>query len=444
MRDDGGRPEPRSEEPSDRASTKPRHAAPRKSFLTRVHVPAGKAIALAAMPTAVLMGMGFTPRLAQADELPKNPFKGDHCVSQSESPSPSPSASTSASPSPSTSASPSPSPSASADRTPTPDAPSGTDKSGGTDKTTGNAHGTNPATTPDQAPRSVTVPSPSPSATKTHNPLDPLGLGDAVGGLLGGLLGGGHSGGGAGPGSGSGGTAPSTSPSPSASPSASDGNGNGGGTTTHDPVGQTVGKVAKGLGDAAGGAGAKDDAGKATPGATPSPSVSAAPTPTEGQAFPCPTYDAKALAGADVEHTPSLLPNQPWILNTDMLTLLGLHYAGIVKVETEDHTVKPVLKFTATSVDIKNLHQITVGPGGLKYHVQAGPGTTSTIRNGTVTMYTEELKGNLFGLIPVTFSPKSPPPIDIPAAFFTNVTVTQAGQFGGTLTVPGLHMFHEG
>ncbi len=30
-------------------------------------MPAGKAIALAAMPTAVLMGMGFTPTLALAD-----------------------------------------------------------------------------------------------------------------------------------------------------------------------------------------------------------------------------------------------------------------------------------------------------------------------------------------------------------------------------------------
>ena len=52
-------------------------------------------------------------------------------------------------------------------------------------------------------------------------------------------------------------------------------------------------------------------------------------------------------------------------------------------------------------------------------------------------MYTEELKGNLFGLIPITFSPKTPPPLNVPFAFFTDVKVTQAGQFGGTLTVPG-------
>jgi hypothetical protein len=54
-------------------------------------------------------------------------------------------------------------------------------------------------------------------------------------------------------------------------------------------------------------------------------------------------------------------------------------------------------------------------------------------------MYTERLKGNLFGLIPIVFDPEHPPPLNIPEAYFTNVEVSQAGQFGGNLTVPGLH-----
>ena len=49
-----------------RARTGPRHAAPRKRLFTRMHMPAGKAIAIAAMPTAVLMGLGMTPTLASA------------------------------------------------------------------------------------------------------------------------------------------------------------------------------------------------------------------------------------------------------------------------------------------------------------------------------------------------------------------------------------------
>src|SRR5918998_3229853 len=62
-----------------RARTGPRHAAPKKSLFTRFQMPAGKAIAMAAMPTAVLMGMGFTPTLALADDQPStsNSLKAD-------------------------------------------------------------------------------------------------------------------------------------------------------------------------------------------------------------------------------------------------------------------------------------------------------------------------------------------------------------------------------
>jgi hypothetical protein len=374
--------------------TGPRHAAPRKSLLTRVHVPAGKAIALAAMPTAVLMGMGLTPRLAQAAE-PTAPFSGDHCVSQSDTPTPGASSSAT----PSTGPSPSASPTHGSPAKPTP------------------THSTAPGGGTKAASPSA---SPSKSASaKSSDPSDPLGLGGVLGGLLGGLTG--HSG------SGGSTPTPTASPTPSATPtpshSAAGGTGKGKGG-----LGATVGGVTKTVTGAV--KGVTQGVAKA---ADPSSSV------TPGMPYPCPTYNAKALADAGLEQTPSLLPNEPWVLKSDMLTLTGLKYDGIVKVETENGTVKDVLKFTATGVDIHNLHQLVQGPDSTVQNVQGGPGTTSTIRNGTVTMYTEELKGNLLGLIPIDFTPQSPPPLTTPSIFFTNVTVTQAGQFGGTLTVPGMH-----
>ncbi|MRT44896.1 hypothetical protein FGX00_03455, partial [Xylella fastidiosa subsp. multiplex] len=57
------------------------------------------------------------------------------------------------------------------------------------------------------------------------------------------------------------------------------------------------------------------------------------------------------------------------------------------------------------------------------------------------TMYTESISGNLFGLIPITFTPGFPPPLNIPLIYFTNVKVVQAAQFGGTLHVPGMHVY---
>lgn len=112
-------------------------------------------------------------------------------------------------------------------------------------------------------------------------------------------------------------------------------------------------------------------------------------------------------------------------------------------MKTADGTVKEVLKYVISDgTDIGDLHQtVDDKQAGVTYHVQAGKGTTSTIRDGKTVMYTESISGNLLGLIPVTFDPKHPPPLNIPLIYFTKVKVVQAGQFGGTLTVPGLHQY---
>ncbi|MFI0939781.1 hydrogenase expression protein HypF [Streptomyces sp. NPDC021020] len=408
----------------ERTRSGPRHAAPRKSLLTKLHMPAGKAVALAAMPTAVLMGMGLTPHLAQADE-PKSPFKPGPCVTQSETPTPSPSGTAKkdsagsakkddkATPKPTTS----------------PSATTGKNDSAPEPETSPSADAAKPDTA---ASAPATQPTASPSPTKSVNPLDPLGLGD----LLGGLLGIGDA------------TQPTASPTPtptqpSATPTATP-------KTTQDakdaedPVKDTV----KGVVTTADGAlqktkdtvkdtvkGATDGASKTAKSLTGDDSAATAGDP---QSFPCPTYDAKALADAQTEQGIPLLPDDPWVLKSSLLTLYGLKYDGIVQVKTYGGTVKDVLKFTATGIDIGDLHQIVDGPGGTKTHVTAAKGSTSTFRNGTVTMYTESLSGNLLGVVPITFTPKAPPPLTLPVLFFTDVTVIQAGQFGGTLTVPGM------
>lgn len=154
--------------------------------------------------------------------------------------------------------------------------------------------------------------------------------------------------------------------------------------------------------------------------------------------FPCP--EQKQVAGV-TEQTPYVVPDEPWYLDASYLTLRGLKYHGVVNITTDNGTVKQVLKFTADRLDIGDLHQIVDGTDGLRYHVQAADGSNSTFRNGKVTMYTERLEGKLFGLIPITFDPQHEPPLDIPIAHFTDVWVTQAAQFGGTLTMPGMRQY---
>ncbi|MET9421460.1 hypothetical protein ABZY06_12105 [Streptomyces sp. NPDC006540] len=417
----------------------PRHAAPRKSLFHKLQMPASKAIALAAMPTAVFVGMGLTPKLALADDK-DIPFAPGPCVTRSDEPSesPSPSASESESAKPSES----PSPSDTADPEPTPSATSGTGTGDG-------AQEPKPAESPSAsaAGSEQAAPAPEPSPSQSTNPLDPLGVGDKVKDLIDGI----------------GDTLkgePSQSPSPSETatqpaeePSTAPSEAPADEPTEKpaekpadavgDTVDDTVDKTKEAIKDAADKAGAEvEELDEDVKGLDPKQDEDI-PDGAKPR-FPCPTPDPEALADAQLEPGRPLLPDDPWILESSMLTLTGLDYHGIVEVKTGSGKIKKVLKFTATGVDIKDLHQLVIGPNGTTAHVEAAKGSTSTIRDGEVTMYTEELKGNLFGIIPITFSPETPPPLNVPFAMFTDVKVTQAGQFGGTLTVPGLHNYFTG
>ncbi|MEU9911256.1 hypothetical protein [Streptomyces sp. NPDC051001] len=414
-----------------RARTGPRHAAPKKPLFTRFHMPAGKAIALAAMPTAVLMGMGFTPTLAaNADEQPASKsLTADEykdCVAALED-----DASASASPSPSASASDSAddteaTPSASA----SPGSGSGGDSSsdsGSDDEAeptpSASASSSSPSSNDAQSGATAT---PSPSASESGgNVLEDIG--DAIEDIFTG----GES------------ASPSASASPTPSASASESASDDSKDDASDAVKDTTGKVADTVEDTAkdttdAASKAAEDTTKAVEKAA--EAATASPSPSSStDVDDCPVA-TDAEGGVD-NAVP--LPADPWYLNASSLLLKGADYKGIVKVRTADGTVKEVLKYVISDgTDIGDLHQtVKDEQSGKTYHVQAAKGSTSTIRDGDTVMYTESISGNLLGLIPVTFSPKSPPPLNIPLIYFTKVTVVQAGQFGGTLHVPGLHNF---
>ncbi|MET9971039.1 hypothetical protein ABZZ80_35345 [Streptomyces sp. NPDC006356] len=435
-----------------RVRTGPRHAAPKKPLFTRFHMPAGKAIALAAMPTAVLMGMGFTPTLAQADsdnatKPTSNSLTADEykeCVAALED-----------------DASPSPSASESTDNDdtpePTPSASAGEDSSGSSGSsdssgTGGSSDSAGDSSSSDSGSDDAAEPEPTPSpsksseaqsgdtATPSPSPSESGGnllenIGDAIKDVF---TGGNTS---------EESASPTPTPSASASEEASDGSSDSGTDTSKDSgpvkeaaekatdtvkdtVEEATGKASDTVQDAT--EAAKEAADEAT--ATPSPSASASADPEN-----CPVATDEE-GGVD---NPVPLPDDPWYLNASSLLLKGADYQGIVKVKTANGTTKKVLKYVISDgTDIGDLHQtVKDKQSGKTYHVQAAAGSTSTIRDGKTVMYTESISGNLLGLIPVTFDPEHPPPLNIPLIYFTKVKVVQAGQFGGTLHVPGLHNF---
>ncbi|MGA4963871.1 hypothetical protein [Streptomyces pseudogriseolus] len=424
-----------------RVRSGPRHAAPKKPLFTRFHMPAGKAIAIAAMPTAVLMGMGFTPTLAQADDQPSSrnltadEFKEClEAIEQAEkgdasaSPSPSASASESASED-GEEPSPDPSASAPAEQAPDEDADNGSDSS----PDSGSDDETEPTPTPSATAggqAAGTEPAPSPSETD-KNLLEQVG--DAIKDVFT-------------PGEKAEET-PSPSPSASASSSApadepddKDETDDKAEEAPQKPADESAGDVLDTVGDAA--QDATEQAEDAVEEATEEPEATASPSPSESSGMDledCPVA-TDAEGGVD-NNVP--LPDDPWFLNASSLLLKGADYKGIVEVRTANGTKKKVLKYVISDgTDIGDLHQtVKDKQSGKTYHVQAAKGSTSTIRDGDTVMYTESISGNLLGLIPVTFDPENPPPLNIPLIYFTKVTVQQAGQFGGTLHVPGLHQY---
>ncbi|MER5179919.1 hypothetical protein ABT009_16365 [Streptomyces sp. NPDC002896] len=406
-----------------RVRTGPRHAAPKKPLFTRFHMPAGKALAVAAMPTAVLMGMGFTPTLARAQDQPstKNLTVDEYqdCVEALDDSADGKDAS--ATPSPSASASESATESGDkSEASPSKDTTSSPD-SGSDDKAEPSPSASSTGTPEKSSGSGTSTVTPAPSASESGDNL--LGsIGDAITDVF----------------TGGSGSSTSATPTPSASASASkDTSGDDASDTvkdTADKVTKTVEDTVKDSTDAATKA-AGDTADKVTDAATATPSPSA--STTDADDCPAATDDE-----GGVEKTVAL-PDDPWYLDASSLLLKGADYQGVVKVKTANGTVKEVLKYVISDgTDIGDLHQtVKDDQAGKTYHVQAAEGSTSTIRDGKTVMYTESISGNLFGLVPVTFSPENPPPLNIPLIYFTKVKVVQAGQFGGTLHVPGLHQY---
>ncbi|MDX2547036.1 hypothetical protein ACOT81_33085 [Streptomyces sp. WI04-05B] len=433
-----------------RGRTGPRHAAPRKPLFTRFHVPAGKAIALAAMPTAVLMGMGFTPTLARADGQPAKSMTAEEyqkCVEVVTGVANG--TDTAATPSAATSSS-----SSSDDADTTKPSPSATDSGSGSSDDSSDS-GSDDAAEPTPTPSASKTTSsgstgsdkatPTPSASASATEESGGGLLETIGDAITGIFTGGSD-------SSSDAastttstetteTADSASPTPTASPAPTAdaaGKGTTGTTTVKDTKPKVTGVLKDTVKDTTKAAETTTETAEkavSAAAASPSPSASSTVDPED-----CPAEATDDEGGVD---NSTRLPVDPWILQASSLTLNGADYQGIVKVRTADGTVKEVLKYVISGgTTIHDLHQIVNDPlSGKTYHAQAAKGTDSTIEGGKTIMYTESISGNLLGLIPVTFSPKSPPPLNIPWIYFTNVKVIQAGQFGGTLTIPGLHQY---
>lgn len=211
--------------------------------------------------------------------------------------------------------------------------------------------------------------------------------------------------------------APGPTVSPSAGTSARPGTGSGGTNT--------------------GGTPAKPQPGGSAPG---SPSASAS-----SSSLPC--------LGAGIIRSAAADPGQPEVAATrgtltgTRLVMTKSKYEGVADLPTAAGPVK-VLKFVMDKSVTTNFQLSVAEPNGRKTTIRSPQLTTS----GNVSFYTPNFSGKLFGLIPVTFTPDSPPPptFGLPL-LFTDVTIQLAYVHCDTLTAlpngapagTGLHLDEE-
>jgi hypothetical protein len=200
------------------------------------------------------------------------------------------------------------------------------------------------------------------------------------------------------------------------------------------------------------------------PAAAPSPSLSPTKPPSKAPATgptgtPKPAATGKATKGAKPNPTPLLLQqvqqgcpavgtraaavpaDQPRVSDTPgkqiaaLLKQSGLSYDGIAEVPTKSGTIR-ALKFSMSSSSSIPFELQIPSPGGHTISIKSSDLTVS----GNVTFYTTEIKGNLLGLLPVDFTPNSPPPLVIPELFFTDATVQLVFVQSDVLTAPGFNL----
>ncbi|MFJ5119959.1 hypothetical protein [Kitasatospora sp. NPDC088548] len=430
------------EQPEQRSA---RHAAPRTPARVRLR---GRALAMAAVPTALLMAAAYTPSPAVAE-----PSGGKPCATAPESvPDVAP-----------------------VEETPVPK--SELPEPPGPSATPTGAPTTAPTTVPTQVPTAApsTAPTaPAPTDTPTDTPTAAGGAGTAApAGLVDDLLGGvthlADPGGSPGPTAGATATPPASGPSATTAPTAPTA-----AARAADPVQPAPPASSTPTAD-----GGPTAAPSSTPSSTTSPQASSGPkAPGGGKASPRTTpsaapsaasgspsanpncaVDARGLtAGAAAPG--HVVPEQNWTLRSSRLGLHGAVFHGVYDVKTPTGT-KRVLKFVVDTVDIENLDMSTLEGNGKTFHVKSADGSTSTMRKGAVTMYVERLSGHLskvLGLpLPIdlgelTLTPDTlprwlydligsvPVPLDLE---LTGVTAKQAGQFGGTLRIPGMRLYND-
>jgi Family of unknown function (DUF6114) len=188
----------------------------------------------------------------------------------------------------------------------------------------------------------------------------------------------------------------------------------------------------------------------AKPAAPPDPAQSSTSASSAPAAPPSAAASEIPCLGAPVFKNGTVEPGQPPVAATQAvltgasLTMINSAYEGVVDLPTRAGTVHS-LKFKMSKAITKPFQLTIREPNGKTTVLTSTELTIEKSPDPKVTQdvlfYTPKFTGKLFGLIPVTFTPDSPPPptFGLPL-WFTDVTIDLAYVQSPRLTAADLHV----
>lgn len=242
---------------------------------------------------------------------------------------------------------------------------------------------------------------------------------------------------------------PSVAPSPTPSPS----------PTATDENGNPIQELIDGVGDFLGGLLGGGQQQQADPTPTPTPETSSpapAPSPTASRggggaspapARPGPTPCSTTSAPAPKPRQLAAAADQPPVaarpgrMTGSRVSMSGLSFDGVVSLPTVNPTVSiRALLFTMNSSTTNNFRLVTIDPAGRNVTLTSSALTVERSAEERVQFYTSRFTGKVFGLIELTFTPDSPPPLTLPEMFFTDPDIELVFVDCRTLLAPDLRV----
>nr|BFE64777.1 hypothetical protein GCM10020063_093030 [Dactylosporangium thailandense] len=191
--------------------------------------------------------------------------------------------------------------------------------------------------------------------------------------------------------------------------------------------------------------GDKKEEGQATAEASQAPEASVPPPPAATTKAPAkPATSTQPCASASASPTPNnkkaqlaagqpFVAAQPSILKADVMTMDSLTYDGVADLPRKDGSTVKVLAFSMKN-SVSTPFELDT-PGGPKKLITTSSKLTV---EGDVKFYTTRFTANVLGLLPMTFTPSSPPPpIPLPG-FYTACDIELVFVRSNVLTAPAL------